>query len=143
MVAVRELMHQGAECVGENQTLSYAARRMRDLGVGAMPVCGEDDKLHGMVTDRDIVVKCVAEGHDPTQATVSELAEGRPFCVRAEADVSEAIDLMERHQVKRLPVIDDHRLVGIVSEADLVGHVSAEQLGELIEALKAPSAASA
>ncbi|AUS77803.1 CBS domain-containing protein [Actinoalloteichus sp. AHMU CJ021] len=143
MVAVRELMHQGAECVGENQTLSYAARRMRDLGVGAMPVCGNDDKLHGMVTDRDIVVKCVAEGHDPTRASVSDLAEGRPFCVRAEADVSEAIDLMERHQVKRLPVIDDHRLVGIVSEADLVGHVSAEQLGELIEALKAPSAASA
>ena len=62
MTTAREIMHTGATCVGEHETVMAAARQMRDLGVGALPICGDDDRLHGMITDRDIVIRCVAAG---------------------------------------------------------------------------------
>ena len=61
MTTARDIMHAGAECIGQNQTLTDAARMMRDLNVGALPICGDDDRLHGSITDRDIVIKCIAE----------------------------------------------------------------------------------
>ena len=66
MTTARDIMTAGAECVGENETLTDAARKMRDMDVGALPICGEDNRLKGMVTDRDIAIRCVAEGKDPT-----------------------------------------------------------------------------
>ena len=81
MTAARDIMHAGAECIGEHETLAQAARRMRDLGVGALPVCGDDDRLHGIITDRDIVIKCVAAGGDPATVTAGDLAQGKPFTI--------------------------------------------------------------
>jgi CBS domain-containing protein len=129
----RDIMHPGAECVGENDSVATAAQRMRDLGVGSMPICGADDRLHGIITDRDITVKCIAEGRDPAQVRAGDLVEGTLFWVDANADIGEVLNQMEDHQVKRLPVIESHRLVGMISEADLARHVDEHRLAEFVE----------
>jgi CBS domain-containing protein len=123
MTKAREMMHKGAECIGENDTLAQAARRMRDLNIGSMPICGEDQRLQGIITDRDIVVRCIAEGRDPASVTARELAEGTPVWVEANADHKEVVRLLTEHKIRRLPVIDDHRLVGMISEADVARHL--------------------
>jgi CBS domain-containing protein len=129
----RDLMHPGAECVGENDSLATAAQKMRDLGVGSLPICGADDRLHGILTDRDIVVRCDAEGRDPAQTRAGEFAQGTVFWVESTAAVDEVLRQMEDHQVKRLPVIEDHRLVGVISEADLARNLSEHRLAEFVE----------
>jgi CBS domain-containing protein len=80
----REIMTGGAECVGENETLAAAAEKMARLDVGALPICGEDDRLTGMLTDRDIVVRAIAQGRNPNQVTTAELAQGRPVTIGAD-----------------------------------------------------------
>jgi CBS domain-containing protein len=129
----RDIMHPGAECITENDTLATAAQRMRDLGVGSLPICGADDRLHGIITDRDIVVRCIAEGRDPAQMRTADLAQGTVYWIDAAADVDEVLREMEDHQVKRLPVIDNHRLVGLISEADLARNLSEDRLAEFVE----------
>jgi CBS domain-containing protein len=129
----RDIMHQGAECVGEDETVAAAARKMRDLGVGSLPICGADDRLHGILTDRDIVVKCIADGRDPAQLRAGELAQGTLVWVEATADVGEVLHQMEDHHIKRLPVIENHRLVGIISEADLARNLDEHRLAEFVE----------
>jgi CBS domain-containing protein len=135
MTTARDIMHAGAECIGQNQTLTDAARMMRDLGVGALPICGDDDRLHGIITDRDIVIKCIAEGADPATMTAEELAQGKPIFVDADTDVAEVLGLMGLRQVKRLPVVDNRRLVGMISEADLARNLPGDQLGQFVEML--------
>ncbi|RZS64512.1 CBS domain protein [Agromyces ramosus] len=132
MTVARELMTPDPTCVKEDQTLVEAARMMRDLDVGALPICGNDDRLKGMLTDRDIVVKCIADGGDPTTATAGSLAEGKPLTIGADVDIREALEVMQDQQVRRLPVIDDHRLVGIISQADIARELSAVQTGETV-----------
>ena len=132
----RDVMTAGAECVGENDTVTTAAERMASLDVGALPICGEDDRLKGMITDRDIVLKVVARGMDPQQCTVGSLAEGgEVVTIGADDSLDEARQTMERHQVRRLPVIDGHRLVGIVSQADLARSLADEDTGKLVESI--------
>ena len=131
----RDVMTAGAECVGENDTVTTAAERMASLDVGALPICGEDDRLKGMVTDRDIVLKVVARGKDPQQTSVGSLAEGEVVTIGADDSLDEARRTMERHQVRRLPVIDGHRLVGMVSQADLARSLADEDTGKLVESI--------
>lgn len=133
MTTARDIMNAGATCVSEGQSLLEAARMMRDLGVGSLPICGNDQKLHGIITDRDIVIKCIAEGKDVATCTAGELAQGEITWVDSKTDISEVVDLMGRKQVKRLPVIDDHQLVGMISEADLARHLDEHQLSEFVE----------
>jgi CBS domain-containing protein len=135
MTTAREIMTGGAECVGENDTLVTAAQKMRDLDVGALPICGEDNRLKGVITDRDIVVKCLAEGGDPTTAKVGEFAQGKPVTIGADDDLDEAFRTMVDHQLRRLPVIDGHDLIGMVSQADLAKSLPADRVGELVEAI--------
>lgn len=137
MTTAREIMHAGVECIGEHDTLDKAARMMRDMGVGALPICGDDDRLHGIITDRDIVIKCLAEGRDPSSTTAAELAEGTPATVEADSDLHGVLRIMSERQIKRLPVIDQHRLVGMISEADLARHLSEDDLAEFVEAVYA------
>ena len=132
MTVARDLMTPDPTCVKEDQTLADAARMMRDLDVGALPICGNDDRLKGMLTDRDIVVKCIAEGGDPRTATAGSLAEGKPLTIGADVDIREALEVMQDQQVRRLPVIEAHRLVGIVSQADIARELSAVQTGETV-----------
>lgn len=135
MTNAREIMHPGAECIGEHQTLTFAAQRMRDLDVGALPVCGDDDRLHGIITDRDIVIKCIAEGGDPAATTAGTLAQGTPVTIGADEDARQVLHVMEEHRIRRLPVIDNHRLVGMISEADLACHLSEDAVGHFVEAV--------
>jgi CBS domain-containing protein len=135
MTTAREIMTGGAECVGENDTLADAAKKMRDLDVGSLPICGEDNRLKGIITDRDIVVKCIAEGGDPTTAKVGELAQGKPVTIGADDDIDEACRTMVDHQLRRLPVIDGHDLIGMVSQADLARSLPADKVGELVSAI--------
>jgi CBS domain-containing protein len=137
-----DIMHTGALCVGERESLADAARIMRQEHVGALPICGDDDVLIGIITDRDIVLKCVAEGRDPEAVTAGELAQGRPLLVEAEDDIDDVLRLMEEHQIRRLPVINhpEHRLIGMISEADVARHLSDERIAELVTAVCAEQA---
>jgi CBS domain-containing protein len=133
----RDVMTGGAECVGEKDTLADAAKKLAELDVGAMPICGEDNRLKGMLTDRDIVVKAIAQGKDPSSTTVGEFAEGKPVTIGADDSVDEALQTMTEHKVRRLPVIDGHDLIGIVSQADLARNIDEEKVGDLVEAISA------
>jgi CBS domain-containing protein len=128
----RDIMSGGVECVGEKETLEQAARKLKDLDVGSLPICGEDNRLKGMLTDRDIVVKCLAEGGDPRSVTAGELGEGKPVTIGADDSIEEAIRTMQEHKVRRLPVIDGHELVGILSQADIARNYPEERVGELV-----------
>jgi CBS domain-containing protein len=135
MSTAREIMTGGVECARTSDTLVDAARLMRDLGVGALPICGDDDRLAGMITDRDIVVHCVAEGIDPSSTRVESLAEGKPVTIGADDSLEETLRTMSEHQVRRLPVIDGDRLVGIVSQADVARNLPDELVGDLVAAI--------
>lgn len=138
MPVARDLMTPEPACVKEGQTLAEAARMLRDLDVGALPICGDDDRLKGMLTDRDIVVKCIADGGDPKTVTAGELAEGKPVTIGADDDLREGLRLMQEHQIRRLPVIDGHRLVGIIAQADVAMALSTEQVAVTVEEISQP-----
>ncbi len=131
----RDVMTGDAQCIGENDTITDAAKRLKELDVGAMPICGEDNRLKGMLTDRDIVLKVIAEGKDPNSTKAGELGEGKPVTIGADDSVDEALHTMAEHGVRRLPVIDGHDLIGIVSQADLARNVDEEKVGDLVEAI--------
>lgn len=135
--SVRDVMTSDCQCIGENETVLDAAKRLAELDVGAMPICGEDDRLKGMLTDRDIVVKVLAQGKDPASTRAGELGEGKPVTIEADDSVGLALKMMAEHQVRRLPVIDGHRLVGIVAQADVARHADEEKVGETVEAISA------
>jgi CBS domain-containing protein len=133
----RDVMTNGCECVCENETVVEAAKKMAGLDLGALPICGEDDRLKGMVTDRDIAVKVLAQDKDPSSTKAGELGEGKPVTIGADDSIEEALRTMKEHKVRRLPVIDGHDLVGIVSQGDLATEVDEQQVGDLVEAISA------
>lgn len=135
MTKARDIMTPNVECVRENESLGDAARKMRDLDVGALPICGEDDRLKGMVTDRDIVVKCIAADKDPNSTKAGELGAAEVVTIGADDSVDEALSTMVKHKVRRLPVIDGHDLVGMISQGDLAKNISEDRVGELVEAI--------
>jgi CBS domain-containing protein len=135
MTTAREIMTPDATCVGEKETLADAATKMADLGVGSLPICGEDNRLKGMLTDRDIVVKALAKGRNPAEVTAGDLAEGKPVTIGADDDAQEILRTMSQHKVRRLPVIDGHQLVGIVAVADVARALPDRPVGDLIDAL--------
>jgi CBS domain-containing protein len=138
MTTARELMTAGAECVGENETLVDAARKMRDLDVGALPICGEDNRLKGMLTDRDIVVKCIADGGDPASVTAGQFGQGKPVTIGADDSAEEALKTMSEHQVRRLPVIDGHDLVGMLAIADVARNLGRSDTGDVVQDVSQP-----
>ena len=135
MATARDIMSGSVECVGENETLTDAARKMRDLDVGSLPICGEDNRLKGMLTDRDIVVKVLAEGGDPSSMRAGDLAQGKPVTVGEDDPVEEILRTMSQYRVRRLPVIDGHDLVGMVSQADVARNLPEDKVGDLVEAI--------
>jgi CBS domain-containing protein len=129
----REIMTQSAECIGENDSILDAAKMMSKNDIGAMPICGEDNRLKGMLTDRDIVVKVIAEGRDPSEVRAGELGQGKPVTIGADDSIGLAISTMADHKVRRLPVIDGHDLIGIVSIGDIAKNADEEDVGSLLE----------
>jgi CBS domain-containing protein len=137
MTKARDIMTRGAECIGADETVLDAARKMKDLGVGALPICGRDNKLKGVLTDRDIVVKVLGAGKDPATCPAGDLAQGEAVTIGADDDVDEILRTMSQHKVRRLPVIDGHDLVGMVAQADVARALPDPKVGDLVQALSA------
>lgn len=139
---VHDVMTPNAECIRPDDTVQKAARRMRDLDIGAMPVCGPDDKLAGMITDRDIAVRVVAEGMDPKSTMVRDAMTAQIITCFEDQDALEAANLMRENQVRRLMVLNrNKRLVGIVSLGDLaVEGEHAHEAGEALRGISEPAA---
>lgn len=133
---VRDLMTSDCCCVKHDETLLDAAKKMQSEDVGALPVCGPDDKLQGMLTDRDIVVIGVAKGKDPKSTKAGDLVDGTIHWVRDDQKVSEVLQLMQDKAIRRVPVIDSSKqLCGIVAQADIAKHLEAEQTGQLVDTI--------
>ena len=133
MTKVREIMTTGARWIDEDATAAEAARQLAGEALGAMPVCDGEGHLRGMTTDRDLVVKVLAQGRDPDDVRVGELID-RPEAITIGADdsVEEAIRTMKQHGVRRLPVIDGHELVGMLSQADIAAAMPDAKVGDLV-----------
>ncbi len=136
-VQVRDIMTTSVVCVGEQEPVTVAARRMRDLDVGSLPVHGLGNVLQGVVTDRDVVLRVVAEGIDPARTTVGELVRGRAVTVDADVAIETAAHLMGERRVRRLVVVSGRWVVGIVSQGDLARALPEEVAGALVEAVSA------
>jgi CBS domain-containing protein len=131
--SVREAMTPNPRSVGPDASVLEAAQVMRAEGIGSVPVV-QDDRLIGMLTDRDIVLRVVAEEKDPASMTSAGIASRELVTVRADESLDEALRLMAKHQVRRLPVVEDgHRLVGIVAQADVAEAAGERETGELVE----------
>jgi CBS domain-containing protein len=133
MTTAREIMTTQMHTVTEDQSIVEAAGLMRDHGVGALPVVSADGSLAGIVTDRDIVVSAVAEGSDPSTTSVGPLAGGIVSTVGPDEDVDRIVDIMGDQQIKRLPVMEGDRLVGMISESDLARHVSDDKVAHFVQ----------
>ena len=134
---VKDVMTSNPATVQADQTVVEAARIMRDKDTGIVPVV-ENDQLTGTVTDRDIAVRVVAEGRDPESTSVREIASTDIVTVEPEHELSDALRLMAEHQVRRLPVVENDRLVGIVAQADVARESDDVQTGELVEEISKP-----
>lgn len=135
MTIARDIMTPDPECVRASEPVREAATKMARLSVGALPICGEDNRLKGMLTDRDIVVKVLAEGKDPQAVRAGDLAQGEAVTIGADDSAEEILRTMRTHRVRRLPVIDGHDLVGIVALADVARALPDAPVGELLEAV--------
>jgi CBS domain-containing protein len=116
---VHELMTRDAERTRTDHSIAKAAELLAEAGVGALPVCDSEDRVVGMITDRDIVLRVVAQGIDPRHVSVGDCAERHPITLDEDATLGHARALMREHGVRRLPVVRDRRLVGIVGHSDL------------------------
>lgn len=128
-------MKRGAECIGSEETVLQAAQKMTELGVGSLPICGTDNRLKGVVTDRDIVVKVLGAGKDPSSTKAGELAQGEAVTIGADDSADVILHTMTEHKVRRLPVIDGHDLVGMIAQADVARAMPEATVGDLLEAL--------
>jgi CBS domain-containing protein len=120
------------------QSLADAAQMMRDEDVGSLPVV-EADRLIGILTDRDIVVRAVAERVDPQSAKVGDVASKEVVTVEPEQDLDDALELMARHRVRRLPVVEDDRLIGMLAQADVAFEAKEKDAGEMLEEISQPT----
>ena len=116
---IREIMTAPAVQIRQNETVEVAARTMARYNIGAMPVCGADGKLCGVLTDRDLVTRCLAAGRQPEQTIVADVMSGNVVSAQPDMDVAVAAHLMGRLQVRRLPVVENGALCGMVSLGDL------------------------
>ena len=141
MTTAREIMTPDATYCPDDTTAADAARRMADDDIGAVPVCDADGRLAGVVTDRDLAVKIVAEGRDPESVRLGELLDGgEVVTIGADDSVEEAIRTMKDHAVRRLPVIDGTALVGMVSQADIARAMPDAKIGDLVDAISSAPA---
>jgi CBS domain-containing protein len=134
-VTAREIMTPDPVCARSSDSVLDAAMRMVELGVGSLPICGEDNIVKGVITDRDIVVKVIAEANDPRAVHVGELAQDQIVTISADDSAEDILATMRRHQVRRLPVIEGDELIGIVALADVARSVDDPPVGALVEAL--------
>ena len=138
--SVRDAMTENPRSMGASASVVEAARLMRDEHIGSLPIT-DDEELVGMITDRDITTRVVAEAADPKMTSVGDVVSRDLISVEPDEDLEEAVQLMASHQVRRLPVVENGRLVGIVAQADvaLTLRENEQRTGELVEAISEPS----
>ena len=141
MTTVRDAMTPGVETVSPSQPLRDAAKLMKSGDFGSIPVV-EDGRLIGVLTDRDIVVRAVAQGLDTTSAQVGEVISTGPVTIEPDQDLDEALVLMARHRVRRLPVVEQGTLVGVISQADIALEAKDRQTGDLVQEISQPTSTS-
>lgn len=134
MTKARDIMTPGADWVDGSTTVLEVAKKLAREDYGSMPIC-DGDRLQGMITDRDIVVKVLAEGKDPATTKVIDLIQGEVVTIGADDSVEEAARTMAQHQVRRLPVIDGTKLVGMLAQADLARSDDDRKTGDTVEAI--------
>jgi len=133
MEKIKEAMTANPRTVTADSTVAEAARLMRDEDAGIIPIT-EGERLVGVVTDRDIAIKVAAEGKDAQATKVSEIAASNLVTIDPQQDLDEALKLMAKHQVRRLPVVEeDGKLVGILAQADVARHADPERTGKVVE----------
>jgi CBS domain-containing protein len=133
---IKDMMHKGVECVAPNATLQQIAKKMKDFDVGAIPVC-EGDKAIGMVTDRDIAMS-LADGKDVSKISASDLMSKNVIHCRDTEEAEDAIRIMEKNQIRRLPVLNEaQKLIGMVSLGDISHALSQDLTGEVTKAVSA------
>jgi len=135
---VRDAMTPGVRSVAPSDSVTEAAQAMKEQDVGSLPVV-EAERLVGMVTDRDIIVRAVAEQVDPQTLTVGDVASGDLVTVEPDEDLEEALALMGRHRVRRLPVVENGRLVGVVAQADVALEANEKDAGAMLEGISQPA----
>jgi CBS domain-containing protein len=138
MKKARDIMSGGVEFISLDATIQDAAQKMASNDIGVLPICNGEGRLQGMLTDRDIVVKVIAAGMDPAGTTVAKVIEGTEVVtIGADDSVDEALQTMKDHKVRRLPVIDGQKCIGMVSQGDIAVNVSEVKVGDLVEAISA------
>jgi CBS domain-containing protein len=138
--SIRDTMTADPRSITPADPIVDAARVMRDEDIGSLPVT-EEGRLVGIITDRDIAVRVIAEGKSPQSTTVGEVLSRDPVTGQPDQDLDEALRLMARHQVRRLPVVEGDRLVGILAQADVALEEDEEKTGGLVESISQPSQA--
>lgn len=138
MAQVRDVMTSNPKSCDSNESVSEAARAMSSQDVGPIPVV-DGDRLVGLLTDRDIVVRVVAEGRDPQSTTVGEVASSDLATVSPDENLDRALQLLAERQVRRLPVVEGEKLVGIVAQADIARHGDDAQTGQVVEQISEDS----
>jgi CBS domain-containing protein len=136
--SVRDAMTENPRSIGASASVVEAARLMREDHIGSLPIT-DGEQLVGMITDRDITTRVVAEAADPTATSVEDVYSRDLISVEPDQDLDEALQLMARHQVRRLPVVENDRLVGIVAQADIALAENEKKTGQLVEAISEPS----
>lgn len=127
-----DIMTKNVTVIQEDETLRQAAERLASDDIGVLPICDSKKQIRGVLTDRDIVVHVIARGKDPANTRASELEQGEIVTIRPDDSIEHACDLMAQYKVRRLPVVEDGRVVGMVSQADVAKSVSPEQAGRML-----------
>lgn len=135
MQTVREAMSNDIHSVPSDATVLDAARAMARGDIGALPVCDEQQHLQGIITDRDITVRVVADALDPARTLVRDVVDREVVTVGADDEIETAIAMMKRHAVRRVPVMDGSRVIGMLSQADVAGHAEAEDVGDMVRTI--------
>ena len=118
---IREVMSQPVIRIGAEETVAVAARTLAHYNIGALPVCGSNGRLQGLITDRDLVTRCIAAGRDPQKTKVSQIMSGSVVGIPPDLDTETAAQIMGSRQIRRLPVLENEKLCGMVSLGDLTG----------------------
>ncbi len=136
---VRDAMTPNPSCISRSTSVVIAARMMEDEDVGSLPVVDNDDFLVGIVTDRDVALRVVAAGRDPASTQVGDILTENPISAYPDEPLDEALEHMAYRQVRRLPVVDSDRLIGMLAQADVVHEVRDKKAGQLVEEISQPS----
>jgi CBS domain-containing protein len=130
-----DIMSKDVTVIQEDETIRQAAERLAKDDIGVLPICDSNKQIKGVLTDRDIVVQVIARGKDPNSTRAREMEQGEIYTLRPDDSIQHACDMMAQHKVRRLPVVENGRVVGMVSQADVAKSVGSDQAGRMVSAI--------